>query len=192
VLAITSFGEGKHDEPPRYRGSVCSRQSREHGCCPSSPFDWKSLTRFTQPLTFSVASQAPSRGSHLSTAGHSARFAYETPAATLLVDLLGQDCACAAWFRGNTAHNPERLEPCRTPQETPRVGTPRPCVSTRPETPAHRFTRPTPRRPIKGASAPAELDQPVPRILRLERPPARDASSQLVHSTLSKTSTRAA
>jgi hypothetical protein len=95
-------------------------------------------------------------------------------------------------FKGNAAHNPERLEPCQTPQETLRVETPRPCVSTRPETPAHLFARPTPRRAVKGASAPAELDQPVTRTLRPERPPARDASSQLVHSTLSKTSTRTA
>ena len=149
MLAIASFGEGNHDEPPRYRGSVCSRQSREPGCRPSSPFGWKSLSRIAQPLTFSVASQAPPKGSHLSAAGHGARFAYKTPAATLLIDLLGQDCASAAWFRGNAAHNPERLEPCQTPQETPQVETPRPCVSTRPETPAHRFTRLTPRHPVK-------------------------------------------
>jgi hypothetical protein len=95
-------------------------------------------------------------------------------------------------FRSKAAHNPQRLEPCQTPQETPQVETPRPGVSTRPETPAHPFARPTPRRlrQRRLGSSPARL--PAVRILRPARPAARDASGQLVHSTLSKTSTRAA
>jgi hypothetical protein len=127
-----------------------------------------------------------------STAGHNVRFAYETPAATLLIDLFGQGCACAAWFRSNAAHSPERLEPCQTPQETPRVETPRPGVSTRPETPAHPFARPTPRRPRQERLGSNRARLPVSRALRPEVPAARDASGQLVHSTLSKTSTRTA
>jgi hypothetical protein len=45
---------------------------------------------------------------------------------------------------------------------------------------------------VNGASAPVELDCQSARILRSDQPAARDASGQLVHSTLSKTSTRTA
>jgi len=120
------------------------------------------------------------------------RLAYETLAATPLIDLLGQGCACAARFRSNAAHNPERLEPCRTLQGTPQVETPRPCVSTRPEAPAHPFARLTPRRPRQRRLGSRRARPPTARTLRPEQLPARDASSQLLHSTLSKTSTRAA
>jgi hypothetical protein len=186
VLAIASFGEGNHDEPPRHRSSVRPRQSREHGFRPSSPFGWKSLARIAQPLALSVASQAPSSGSNHSTAGHNARFACETPAATLLIDLIGQGCAYAAWFRSNAAHNPERLKPCQTPEETLQVETPRPGVSTRPETPAHPFTRPAPRRPRQRRLGSSRARLPAARVLRPARPAATDASGQLMHSTFFK------
>jgi hypothetical protein len=149
---------------------------------PVSPNRWRSLSPHRHRRAF------PTR----SPAGHTVRFAYETPAATLLIDLIGQGCACAAWFRSNAAHNPERLEPCQTPRETPQVETPRPGVSTRPQTPAHPFAQPTPRRPRQRRLGSSRARLPAARVLRPARPAARDASGQLVHSTLSKTSTRAA
>jgi len=158
VLAIASFGEGNHDEPPRHRRCVCPRQSRGHGCRPSSPFGWKSLTRVTQPLTFSVASQAPSDNSNCPIAGRNVRFAFETRAATLHIDPFGQDCARAVWFRNSAAHSPERLEPCQTPRKTrgsERLGQVYPLDLRRPHTRSPNLLRDA---HVNDASAPAKLD----------------------------------
>jgi len=78
------------------------------------------------------------------------------------------------------------------PHGNPQVETPRPGVSTRPETPAHPFARPAPRRPRQRRLGSDRARLPVARILRPELPATRDASGQPVHSTLSKTSTRTA
>ena len=143
---------------------------------PVSPNRWRSLSphrhRRAVPTTQQLATTCALRP--------------KTLAATLLIDLIGQDCACAALFRSNAAHNPERLEPCQTPQETLRIETPRPGVSTRPETPAHPFARLAPRRPRQRRLGSTRARLPVPRVLRPERPATRDASGQLVHSTFFK------
>lgn len=86
------------------------------------------------------------------------RFAYETRAATLLIDPFGQGCAGAAWFRNSAAHSPERLEPCQTPRETrgsKRLGRVYPLDLKRPHTRSPDLLRDT---HVNGASAPVELD----------------------------------
>lgn len=162
---------------------------------PGAAHDWKSLCRFAQPLTFSVAKETPSErfpppNSSSQLAPRATRRS-EPHAERVEVDLLGQDCAGAPWVRRHTALSPERLESCRTPRMIPRAGALRSGVATGVRTPAHPFAPLAPRHRVNGASAPTELDQPD----TLEpcdswAPLDRDASGQLVHSTFSKTSTR--
>lgn len=107
------------------------------------------------------------------------------------VDLTGQDCAGAPWVRRHAALSPERLESCRTPRMIPRADALCSGVATRARAITHPFAPLAPRHRVNSASAPTGLDQPDTREpCDPWAPPARDASSQLVHSTFSKTSTR--
>lgn len=95
-------------------------------------------------------------------------------------------------FRSNTAHSPERLEPCQTPRETrrsKRLGRVYPLDLKRPYTLSPDLLRDT---YVKGASAPARLDcRPLdscdPSYQRPEMLPANSCTPRF-----SKTSTRAA
>lgn len=107
------------------------------------------------------------------------------------VDLFGQDCAGAPWVRRYAALSPERLESCQTPRMAPRTDALCSGVATRVKALTHPFAPLAPRHRVNDASAPTELGQPDTRkSCDSWAPPARDASSQLVHSTFSKTSTR--
>jgi hypothetical protein len=166
------------------------------GCRPSAPLGWKSLSRFAQPLTFSVASPAPSRRLQPSRQLALARISTSSEQAPNQLrheplDRLGQGCAFAPRIRGNDAHNPERLGSYRSQLMTQSAVAPRSDVAARNEVSAHPFTRLSPRGPVKDPSVATELGQiPILESCDFEPSLTRDASGQLMHPTLSKTSTR--
>ena len=110
------------------------------------------------------------------------------PGSPQRLDRLGQDCATAPRIRGSAAHSPERLGLYRSQLMTQSAEAPRSGVAARNEalpTSFHPAISARPRQgPLGRHRARSDPDSCEPSL-------TRDASGQLMHPTLSKTSTRA-
>ena len=134
-----AFADTALSSMPRARYRARSGDRR-----PSAPLGWKSLSRFAQPLTSSVASSAPTRSAPTVAPADTPRLhqleASLEPGSPQRLDRLGQDCATAPRIRGSAAHSPERLGLYRSQLMTQSADAPRSDVAVRNEalsTPFH-------------------------------------------------------